>query len=370
MKFTISSAVFIIIIIIIIIINISANTMKNIKFIFKEKCKEQYRHTDTKTIRQCVDRYFDRSTIYGMKFGTNHVQNIRIDVYVQKKLINDLDVLISDFFCNNNHVEIINNKRYIKLTIKIYTTIVKELSDEQLNRPIIDYLVANNLNRACWVFDKHGKQTIDVNNIFNHYVGSNHCSDSYNFIGHMYHKKQCNIESCDLIACVSSYDGTHYNICDRCSLYRSMFLTNINEFNLCLPVISNKKTMINNFFQHINMNVYYHCLAGNNNYYHSIKPCELDIYCVTQITHTDTKSEESVGRMNQNDNYVLDFFETNKEILSENIGCTEHVYVFVPKSIRLNDFYQTTKYLPIELLDIIYMYVDFESVEPNVSDIF
>jgi hypothetical protein len=136
-----------------------------------------------------------------------------------------------------------------------------------------------------------------------------------------------------------------------------MFFPDDKKSKFAFPSICDKKMMINTFLNDENI--------------HSIKSCEIDVYCTSRISQTDNIIKSAIQKMDDNENYVLSFFENNKIRLCEEIGFTEYMYIFVLKSIRLNDFnLLLLNVLPKVLLDIIYMYADFESVVPNILDTF
>lgn len=325
--------------------------MVKIRFIVKEKKRLSFESElwKNKTVSQCIDNYND-----WMKYAPNN-QTIKIEVYVQNQLIENLNTTLGVFdsapiLCHFDDIG------YFDITIKKYLIQVKELSDEAMNQPIIDYFLANDINRACWSICK---KSIDINNTFNHY-------DTRDFIGHNEHHKKCNIGTCDLIACISDYDS--YTLNSRYGLFNSMFLTdNEKIFRQRFPLICNKQSMINTFLRTIDYN------ELDKKIQNPIKSSELEIFCacqITRISHTNNIiTENSIKKMLDGENYVLDFFRKNETALDEETGHEEYMYVFVLKSIRSNDFNSLlVNILPVVLLDIIYLYVDSEY--PDISDIF
>jgi len=104
----------------------------------------------------------------------------------------------------------------------------------------------------------------------------------------------------------------------------------------------------------------------------SLKPNDIDVYFASRITSEDNTEKDSIERITGNDNYVLDFFKKNENGIADCYGHQEKKYVFVLKSFRSYDFntFLINVLLVDDLLDIIYDYVDFESIEPAISTVF
>lgn len=329
--------------------------MTKIKFVVKEERKVMIWNKGTirdsltpPYIKELIDEYVPED------------QTTEIEVYMGEKLIDDLDIKFTELPSRYPDYDFGWIGWNSHITIKKYSFLVKDVSDEAMDRPIIEYMLANDTDRACWSINK---KPIDINNTFNHY-GVNELTGN-----RQHHEKYCNIDTCDLITYASSYDGTHFSLNNRCRLFNSIFQIENMQFNFLqlFPSICSKQTMIDIFFAD-EVNPKYGDL---NEFSHQIRPSEIDIYRARQITYTNNWIESSIKVMESNKNYVLEFFEENKVVLSESIGYTETRFVFVLKSIRIQDFNSLlSNVLPVDILDIIYVYADFESVVPLISDIF
>ena len=351
--------------------------MTKISFIFKDHRGslieyESWKSSST-TIRGCIDSY---NNWIWMNPKKDVYSSIKIKIYVENKLIDNLDQTFLDLITANK--QLLDNpkspkygygrsKGHILITIKRILTIIKNLTDDEMDKPIINFLLTNDISRACWLVE--GK-SIDINNSFNQYNLSNE------YIGYNRHKPNCDINKCDLIVCSSSHSGIFYTMIDRSTVYDSMFLINDkndplmnNFFDLIrLPLLCNKQTIIKKFLE--DAALYYQ--HSKEVFYKSLKPIEIDVYFASRDTSEDNIVEDSIERITNNNNYVLEFFKRNENGIDDCWGHQNKKYVFVLKSFRSNDFNALLiNTLPIDdLLDIIYDYVDFESIEPAISTVF
>lgn len=348
--------------------------MTKISFIFKDYRRSSFEYKDCKSysIREAISHY-NRWIDNPYDTKINEYTSIQIKVYAHDKLIDNLDQTFFDlvsadktlldeprskygYFCR---------KDYILVTMKRLITIVKDLSIDEMDNSIVNFLDANDIKRACWMVEGN---PLDINNSFNHY----NSSDKY--VGYDHHKLNCNINKCDLITCSSSYDGMRCIMTDRSKVFNSMFLidgkidpsTN-NFFDLIqLPLLCNKQTIIKKFLEDVAL----YCEHGDDTFYKSLKANEIDVYFVPRIapeTIEDPAVEHIISRITDNDNYILDFLKENENGIDDTCEHYDKKYVFVLKSFRLNDLNAILiNTLPVvDLLNIIYDYVDFESIEPN-----
>jgi hypothetical protein len=248
---------------------------------------------------------------------------------------------------------------------------MKDMTDEEMNQPIVDFFLKNDIDRACWVVDN---ESIDVKNTFNHYN-----ADKY--IGHMYHYDSCDVNKCDLVTCVEEYDGAFFALSERFCFHESMLFVDGVDFlkdkyfdcyfsMIRLPLICSEQTIIKYFLRHLEKFIIRRPDNKKKSAISDFKLAELDVYCFSHITKLDNTTIDSMQRIIDNDDYVLDYFEKNKKIISHSQEYNDLIYIFALKSFRLNDLYLLLNQLSTNLSDIIYDYADFESIIPPVSKIF
>jgi len=144
---------------------------------------------------------------------------------------------------------------------------IDELSDNDMKRPMIKYLIDNDIERACWTIDG---EPIDVNTT---YFDPNKIITGYE----THVKEKCTGTHCDLVRYVNDYSrgvyGTNITITSRTNVYKFKYIvpespTGI-DFTMTVPVICNKHTMIEKFLD----------VTKNNDKYSVM---DFDLYYVPQ----------------------------------------------------------------------------------------
>ncbi len=252
-----------------------------------------------------------------------------------------------------------------KINEEIWITYSKKISYEELSKPIINYLEHHHIKRACWTISG-----VPVN------VKKNYFDPMSEMIGHMVHHKDCEITKCDIVTYNSGYDGMYLYIDSRCHFVEIIVIvsdprdevTPRDKLNFCInidiPEICDKNRIINECVDNIYM------LPQE---YNHLRFIDFDLYYVMKHKKFDRKTNkeiinEQVTKIIDNDEFVTKFFCKNNDNIIDITYDMEFKYVIVCKNILSTEFQKLLE-IPRILSDIIYTYIDFESVEPIVSEI-
>lgn len=244
-------------------------------------------------------------------------------------------------------------------TIYSHTTITIEISENNINRSIRDYLNDFDIIRACW--KSSDGNCIDVNEPFFHNM-SNLPFDRISklvtnqrkcLVGYMRgHQKGCDIKKCDLITCycknVNRISYSRYCTFDFIFFHKD----NMNKILLSLPAVCDKLSIIKTFILdkdivHLNM-----------------KPIDLDLYYIVLETNFKIELKYTAVKVSTEDNFVMEYHCENGEIFSDSYPTGIKIYAIIPKTVTSKQLNQQL-FVPIDISDIIYEYVDFESVMPE-----
>jgi len=101
----------------------------------------------------------------------------------------------------------------------------------------------------------------------------------------------------------------------------------------------------------------------------NLTPIDLDLWFgVSGYPPGENTRRQEVIRIQNNEDFVLNYCCKNKkDLLERTFGC-EYGYVVSQKLITSAQFYELLS-IPQSISDLIYIYVDFESREPNIFDI-
>lgn len=291
-------------------------------------------HLYDSTFRQLIDGH----TI----FGEN--QELERKVYFCGQLVIDLDKNINDFA-----LELVKNRPDVPIVVdEIWETKKFELSDNDFKRPIIDFLLSNNIKRACWTIN--GKW-INVRNTF--------FNPGNKLVGYCDHKKgMCDPIMCDLITyykklnqCIIPQGVQVFRRIDhRCKSYDFRFITSdySKSCKMNVPVIANRKAVIQLFLN----------MEGMTKE-HSLM--DFDLYFIKRYTYDPAfeNKEPIYKKIINNDEFVIDFFQKN---LCPMLWNAKRMYVIVEKISKcLYDFLAMRFRLPKDLTNLICGYCDFES---------
>lgn len=269
------------------------------------------------------DTSYPKIVLYKIKGYINGVE-----INIERSFI---DVLSDDYEKNN------------LLTI-IHSYIIKteELSEQQMKRPVIDYLIKHNIIQACWTCE--GKP-------FNVWE---ECFDSEEeIIEHYKHQdKVCDKKNCDLIT--NYIFLTHWSKTIRNEQYK--FRYDDIEFEMEVPLICKKSTIIETFLK--------------NKFIKNLITYDFDLYYV-KYSYTDifNWSQYKNIKLNDNDKFVVKDYSVigNAQISAIN---SKGIYVIVRKNVTSYDLYKQLNQLPRLISDIICTYADFNSNSPICDNIF
>jgi len=309
-----------------------------------------------------------------MKHITISIDDLERDVETDKKIKDYLPM---------------TDKKYINIYVEKSRWITNILTEEELERPIVEYFFDNNIDRACWSFNY---ATIDINNNFNHYIDCSDPEESIAFFGYTYHTKyktsECDISKCDLVKCSGS---NHIWDCikPRYGVYH--FTIVIDEFisyhELKLATICNKQKIIESFLKDIERasinfksieiksnlrSVEYNLRLTESNIRlieSNLRPNEIDLYHTVREYDEDIDQDidsknykDTVTKIIDSNDFIVDFFCKNENIVPGDAMHIKRRYVIVIKTLRLANFYQMIdKILPDDLSTIVYDYADFET---------
>ncbi len=279
------------------------------------------------------------------------LKNSNIKIYIEDTMtLIDINKKITDYQ--------IDETSNIKILIKNYKSHVKDLSDEELNNPIIDFLTKNNTERACWYV---GDLSVSVNvkKSFNNY--------GTEFIGYKSHMN-CNVNDCDLV--IYSLEDTYCldsncKLDSRFSIYEIKFimLQNNYKFNkyITMPIICDKETIFEFFFKNF-----------NKNFIKNIRCIDLELYCAIQEHKRSNIKKiirQDIKKINIDDHFVLQYFCKNEKNIIDRMSYCDNKYVIMCRPVTSEQLNKILT-IPINLLDIIYLYANFENNIPTSSDVF
>ncbi len=303
----------------------------------------------------------------------------KINVYLkdERKLI-DVDKKISDYVQIDNENENNNfSKQYVEIIIEINNFVTHKLCDRELNEPIINYLINNNIQRACWsMLVKDKLVNVNVKNTFNNY-------DTSSFIGYKNHL-ECNINDCDLITyeCESKklyFQNNKKNIVidSRFGSYEFKFIILQKNYKydklLSMPIICNKNTILEKFLKGFNANYIQNIRTIDLELYWAIKKYEKsldDIYLSYGRSHDNKIIYQNVIKVKIDDDFVLDYYCKNDEIFVDSKFEYLKKYVIMCRPITSQQLYDMLPPILAFISDIIYIYANFENKIPTISDVF
>ena len=232
---------------------------------------------------------------------------------------------------------------------EIWITFTKNISDNDLKKPIIEYLLNNNIDRACW--------NINIYNTFFDSVTEIIGYMNYTCVSH-HTNANCDAKYCDLITGIS-FSGSRTFLKDRYKTYKFTFLMSRNNqhiINLTLPLICMKRTILEEFLKNTN-------ITSDNKF----KIIDLDVYCIKK-EHSYNKVCQ-IERILNDDLFVIEYCcENNRDIYWTHMD-TICKYVITYKPI-LSSSLQKLVQLPENLSDIIYTYSDFELLSTSDHSLF
>ncbi len=313
-----------------------------------------------------------------LKLSDNWIKDTKI--YIQGKLITDHSMeffQIEDFLKSNG----------IKCRL-MFSKLFINLTEQQLNEPMVKYLSENNFARACWMKDN---KNINIKNTFNYYSMDN---DSQ-CIGFTSRHQNCEQKNCDLVVYEHSCAG-YTTILSRFYDYEIIVYnepktthsqSNSQLIKLQLPVISNKQIIIENFLKS------YHdkklLISDLDLYIVQMKQGPDDQYndqCHYQDENEDKDKDKDKNKdkdkdkdqdnsiliyyylsmINNNNDFVLETFSENNRI-EYDMGSQHilHNYCVILKNILFRELIFFFPFFPECLSKIIHEYVDFESIKPD-----
>ena len=322
--------------------------MSNISFTLKERYHTNISLNNPNTFDDYVNRTLLKLSEKEYLIETSiYLADVRVSESTQK---------ICDFF---DQADIESKKvkcspmfggKFVNLDITRSSKITKWLNENELNDTIIKYLSDNNFYRGCWIC---GNMNVNVKNKFIDY--------GTEYISYTNHQK-CVEKDCDLIVYEHSCAG-RIKILQRFNDYilklsGFYFDGSNNEIVLTLPPICNRHKIIDTFL----------------NSYHDKKLQyeDFDVYFVGikrehKKSKKSKKSEKNVICINNNDEFVLETCRINDSYEYELQSDYEtYKYFIVCKIILFCQFVLLNDNLPDCLSKIIYEYVNFESIEPDL----
>lgn len=297
--------------------------------------------------------------------GHKTIGEVCNEVYIDGKLITDYDRRLCEFRYNKFHqyVRGFQNSYYEYEYVSIEylaETLECELSDQDLKKPIIDYLMSKNIKRACWSVDNQWinvKTTCFDTILEKGFIGKK-------IIGYNWHwqAKQggCDETNCDLVQCNDRFNLIEpVIITTRSKQYFFKFVTlgYSTMFKMRVPVITKKNQILKLFLD----------TMGTNEY----MMMDFDLYYINQCTNMGTElgynnSIEKTIKINNENDFVVDFAEQNRRII-EPMFINRSMYVIFGK-ISLNQIDQLLGQglgmglrVPKDLVNLIYRYTGFES---------
>ncbi len=229
-----------------------------------------------------------------------------------------------------------------------------QLSEDDFMNPMIKYLQDNNIERACWSINGF---PIDVKKTFKDLN-----NESNVIIGQTYHAQNCEIDKCDLIVTVIGCNGVDDTITDR---YEDLSFTFVESNNIKhdgymrVPRICNYKTILKQFMTE--------CDFFDIDAKEILKKYRLHDFDFFQITKEDDKYhiEKNIFEYD----FVVKYHIKNCREIFDNAPYIEYEDVISCKCITSCEFQKLVPLINI-LSDLIYMYVDFDSIELVPSDYF
>lgn len=231
----------------------------------------------------------------------------------------------------------------------IEETIVKDISDTEYNQPIINILQDNDIYRACWTTRSNGSKIRNIINIrhpFSHY-------DSTKYIGYSNHREKCKGTNCDLITYGMSDNDRVYSIKQRFGQCKFKIVSsgriNNKQYKLRIPLLCNRKIILNTFIE------------NSTNYfknYENIKLDELDLYYVSDFFGSWVARDSP--------DFLYEGYHENENILDNMPFGNNYMYVILLAEMRKNQMREMmVEYLPKELADIIFMYMNSKKKLPE-----
>ncbi len=296
-----------------------------------------------------------------------------INTYINNILVNDKNKCMREFIHDNeNNIEI----KFIK-----HLTLRRELSEKEYNSQIENYLNEQNIIRGCWFVKDLEMIPVNINKSFN-------CYEQTTFFGFLTHKKQCNIEKCDLIQGIINFDQI-YAYKARYNLYNVKIIkSKIMKCCLRLPMISNKFTILEAYIhsskdmpdnEYSNKEFSINDFTFNNDL--TLKTIDLNLYNVSWFYYIDAceqivrKNYYPIKRIYDDNNFVLNYCRKNEETLHNFNPRKGYKYVISYKSMLSKEFCNmindiSENNMISDLTDIVYEYVDFKSKEPVIEDFY
>ena len=290
---------------------------------------DQYEHM---TIDMIVRKYFmlsQNNTSYPEVVLAN-IKGYMNDAEINVETVS-IDVLNHD--CKKCDKFIMVNETYIMKT--------EELTEREMKRPVIDYLIKHNIIRACWTCD--GKPF----DVWEEYFDL-----EKEIIGYNKHQdKVCGKNNCDLIT-YQIYDNFFrllpIEITNRNEKYK--FKYDDTEFEMEVPLICKKTTVIETFLKKQSIK--------------NLLVYDLDLY---YVGYKSTKISDS-------DKFIVKNFvrigNSHTVYRSYGIEVAREIYVIVRKNVTSCELYEHLNQIPKLISDIIFTYVDFNSNSPRSDDIF
>ncbi len=241
-----------------------------------------------------------------------------------------MSCVINIIYCNNNN-------KFVTNTYKKYKTIKCVLSENDLNKPMIDYFLANNIKRRCWTID--GKW-INVSNTF--------FDPNKQLIGFYDHVNEiCNQTNCDLVTyCKAGMTPSRLTMYKRFTIFDFKFVGSnyCQSFIMNLPLIATKKIILQLFSD---------TMIEISKKYESF---DFDLYFVKKYTYNNSK-HPLYYKIEYDDKFVIDF---NQKNCCPTLWPSKSVYV-IRAIISLKYLYQILQYFSKDLIDIIYNYGDLKT---------
>lgn len=295
---------------------------------------------------------------------------IRLITDNQKKIVIKVKYGFDDYICKNDQIDWkfadFNIKMtyfpYIHVRIDSWDTRREEITDDEINEPVIQYLIKNEIDRGCWTWIRDGFcECIDIKKPFINYINEN----KLEFFSNIQHVKHCSGVNCDLIdmSLSPSDRSTYRNECfvpmkinQRTSEYKIWVQTNdLNngEYTILLrlPVICDSGTIMRLIFQHIKSNQY------NKNH---LKFIDHSLYYVKRkYLEKEDDVFDFLIKCDAVGDHILDYFCKNGHWIPSDISLVR--LVFAHRLIISDDFNKLID-IPSSLSDIIYEYADFDCV--------
>lgn len=310
-------------------------------------------NTDSDAINDVVDDIIDNNN--------DVVDDINDDVVDN---INDYEGPFDDFDGAIRFWELYGEND-IDFVVTIEEIIIIEISDEQYYQPIIECLQSNDIVRACWTAPKKNSKmrsvSVNIKNSFSHY-------ESTEYIGFTRHRLPCDGTNCDLITYLQISEYYLYHIKERygyCNFKISIpgYKIGAKPKQLRIPILCNREIILKTFIDNIDECLPKNIIALHN--YTDIRADELELYYAS--TDLFEIYEKSV-RVPNNKNMLFEQYIDNSDCI-EGLYSEDYTYIIAFKGLRKCELKNILKYLPNELINIIYNYVPPITKAPDMMNV-